>query len=92
VVAVAVAALAGPVGALAVAACALLVHYALVGVAAVQLPAARRSWPTAVFVTGAVLCVLLALLLPLQGLVVTLTALAVLWGLATWHVRRVRGR
>ncbi len=92
VVAVVVAALAGPVGALAVAACALLVHYALVGVAAVLLPAARRSWPTAVFVTGAVLCVLLALLLPLQGLVVTVTALAVLWGLTTWHVGRVRGR
>ncbi len=33
-----------------------------------------------------------ALLLPLQGLVVTLTALVVLWGLATWHVSRVRGR
>jgi hypothetical protein len=35
-----------------------------------------------------VLCVLLALLLPLRGLAVTLAALAVLWVLATLHVRR----
>ena len=91
-VAVAVAVLAGPVGALVVAAGALLVHYALVGVAAVLLPAARRSWPAWVFATGAVLCVLLALLLPLRGLAVTVAVLALLWGLATLHVRRARGR
>ncbi len=88
-VAVAVAVVAGPVGALVVAACALLVHYALVGVAAVLLPAERRSWPPGLFAVGTVLCVLLALLLPLRGLVVTAVALAVLWVLATLHVRRV---
>ncbi|MGM9051680.1 hypothetical protein ACTFET_03390, partial [Campylobacter jejuni] len=58
----------GPVGALTVASCALLVHYALVGMAAVLLPQAAQSWPTSVFATGSVLCVLLALLLPVQGL------------------------
>jgi APA family basic amino acid/polyamine antiporter len=88
VAAVAVAVLAGPVGALAVAACALLVHYALVGLAAVLLPAERRSWPAGMFAAGAVLCVLLALLLPLRGLVATVAVLAVLWVLATLHARR----
>jgi hypothetical protein len=79
---------AGPVGALVVAACALLVHYALVGFAAVLLPAERRTWPGGVFAVGAVLCVLLALLMPLRGLGVTVVALAVLWVLATLHVGR----
>ncbi len=53
--------------------------------AALLLPQTARSWPTSVFATGSVLCVLLALLLPLQGLVTTV-ALAVLWVLATLHV------
>ena len=78
----------GPVGALTVASCALLVHYALVGMAAVLLPQTARSWPTSVFATGSVLCVLLALLLPVQGLAVTTVTLAVLWVLATLHARR----
>jgi APA family basic amino acid/polyamine antiporter len=91
-VAVLVTVVAGPVGALVVAACALLVHYALVGLAAVLLPAERRTWPGVVFAAGAVLCVLLALLLPLRGLAVTVAALAVLWVLATLHVRRVGAR
>lgn len=89
-VAVAVAALAGPVGALVVAAGALLVHYALVGLAAVLLPAAARTWPAAVFGVGAVLCVLLALLLPLRWLAVTVAALGLLWVAATLHTRRAR--
>jgi APA family basic amino acid/polyamine antiporter len=92
VAAVAVAALAGPAGALAIAACALLVHYALVGLAAVLLPRDRRTWPAGVFAAGAVLCVLLALLLPLRGLVATVAALAVLWVLATLHARRTTSR
>jgi APA family basic amino acid/polyamine antiporter len=78
----------GPVGALTVASCALLVHYALVAMAAVLLPASARSWPTSIFATGAVLCVLLALLLPVRGLAVTVVALVVLWVLATVNVRR----
>jgi basic amino acid/polyamine antiporter, APA family len=84
--------LAGPVGALAVAACALLVHYTLVGLAALMLPADRRSWPAWVFAAGAVLCLLLALLLPVRELVATAAVLGVLWGLATLHARRVAGR
>jgi basic amino acid/polyamine antiporter, APA family len=90
VAAVAVAVLAGPTGSLAIAACALLVHYALVGLAGVLLPAPQRSWPAAVLGTGAVLCVLLAVLLPLRGVVVTAVALAVLWVLTTVHARRER--
>ena len=77
----------GPVGALTVASCALLVHYALVGMAAVLLPRRRGAGRPSVFATGAVLCVLLALLLPVQGLAVTTVTLAVLWVLATLHVR-----
>ena len=42
------------------------------------------------FATGAVLCVLLALLLPVRGLAVTTVTLAVLWVLATLHARRFR--
>ena len=90
--AVVVVATLGPVGALTVASCALLVHYALVGMAAVLLPQTARSWPTSVFATGSVLCVLLALLLPMQGLAVTTVTLAVLWVLVTVHVRRGRVR
>jgi hypothetical protein len=56
--------------------------------AAVLLPASARSWPTSIFATGAVLCVLLALLLPVRGLTVTVVALVVLWVLATVKVRR----
>jgi APA family basic amino acid/polyamine antiporter len=80
----------GPVGSLTVAACALLVHYALVGVAAVLLPSTAQTWPAPVFAGGAVLCVLLALLLPLRGLVVTVVTLAVLWAVVTLHLRRFR--
>jgi basic amino acid/polyamine antiporter, APA family len=88
--AVVVVATLGPVGALTVASCALLVHYALVGLAAVLLPQTARSWPTSVFATGSVLCVLLALLLPVRGLAVTTVALAVLWVLATLSAHRFR--
>lgn len=80
----------GPIGSLTVAACALLVHYALVGVAGVLLPASARTWPASVFATGAVLCVLLALLLPVRGLVVTVVTLGVLWTVVTVHARRFR--
>jgi APA family basic amino acid/polyamine antiporter len=80
----------GPIGSLTVAACALLVHYALVGVAAVLLPAEERTWPASVFAGGAVLCVLLALLLPVRGLAVTVATLALLWVVVTLHVRRFR--
>jgi APA family basic amino acid/polyamine antiporter len=80
----------GPIGSLTVAAGALLVHYALVGVAAVLLPATARTWPASVFAGGAVLCVLLALLLPVRGLAVTVVTLAVLWAVVTLYVRRFR--
>jgi APA family basic amino acid/polyamine antiporter len=83
--------LAGPVGALALAACALLVHYALVGLAAVLLPAECRSWPVGVPVAAAFLCLLLALLLPLRPLAVTAVLLAALWTLATLGARRAAG-
>ena len=36
------------------------------------------------------LCVLLALLLPVQGLAVTAATLAVLWTVVTLHARRFR--
>jgi hypothetical protein len=58
--------------------------------AAVLLPATARSWPSSVFATGSVLCVLLALLLPVQGLAVTTVTLAVLWVVATAHAQRGR--
>ena len=42
------------------------------------------------FASGAVLCVLLALLLPVRGLAVTVATLAVLWTVVTLHARRFR--
>jgi basic amino acid/polyamine antiporter, APA family len=92
VAAIVVAMLAGPVGALAVASCALLVHYALVCLAALLLPADRRNWPAWAFAAGSVLCVLLALLLPLRGLVITTLVLAALWAITTLHGRRAAPR
>jgi VIT1/CCC1 family predicted Fe2+/Mn2+ transporter len=44
------------------------------------------------FAAGSVLCVLLALLLPLRGLVITTLVLAALWAITTLHGRRAAPR
>ncbi|MFC7656996.1 hypothetical protein ACFQV8_11820 [Pseudonocardia benzenivorans] len=66
-------------------------HYALIDVAALRLPRARRHWPAWLSALGLVLCVGLAVLLPLPTVLVTAAALAGGWVLCTmvaqWSAR-----
>lgn len=76
-VAIVVVLVAGPVAAITVAACAGLVHYAVINAAALRLPArtfsAWTSW------LGLVLCLGLAAMLPTRAVLVTLAAIVVGW-------------
>jgi APA family basic amino acid/polyamine antiporter len=77
-----VAAFAGPAAAIALSACSVLVYYAVINVAALRLDGhGPRRW---VAVLGVLLCVLLALLLPLAQVLITGAALAVGWTAATF--------
>jgi APA family basic amino acid/polyamine antiporter len=87
-VAVAVAVLAGPVAAIALSACSVLVYYAVINLAALRLPAAQRRWPRWASWLGLFLCVGLAALLPLQQVLITAAALAVGWTACTLLSRR----
>lgn len=78
-----IAVLAGPVAAIALSACAVLVHYGVINLAALRLPAAQRSWPHWTSLLGVLLCGALAALLPTQQVVITVVALAVGWVLCT---------
>ncbi len=81
-IAAAVAAVAGPTAAIALSACSVLVYYGVINVAALRLNArGLRRW---VAVVGVLLCVLLALLLPLAQVLITIAALAVGWTAATF--------
>lgn len=86
VIAAVVAALAGPTAAIALSACSVLVYYGVINVAALRLyaPGPRR----AVAVVGVLLCVVLALLLPLAQVLITAAALAVGWTAATFLPHR----
>jgi hypothetical protein len=77
--AVLVAALAGPVRAVALCACAALVHYALVSLAALRLPAGRRRWPRWTSALGLALCLALAALLPRTPMLVAVSVLLAGW-------------
>ncbi|GAY08511.1 putative amino acid transporter [Pseudonocardia sp. N23] len=87
VLAIVVAILAGPVAAIALSACATLVHYALINVAALRLPRARRRWPVWTSLLGVVLCVGLAVFLPLGTVLIAAAALLGGWLLCTLVVR-----
>jgi APA family basic amino acid/polyamine antiporter len=80
--AIVVAVLAGPTAAIAVSACAVLVYYAVVNLAALRLPRVDRAWPHATSWAGFVLCLGLAALLPPQQVLVTAVALTAGWVLA----------
>jgi basic amino acid/polyamine antiporter, APA family len=82
-VTIGIAALAGPVAAIALSACSVLVYYAVINLAALRLPAAERSWPYWTSALGLLLCLGLAALLPTQQVVTTAIALAVGWLLCT---------
>ncbi|MGE3284839.1 MAG: APC family permease [Pseudonocardia sp.] len=68
---------AGPVAAIAVSACAVLVYYAVVNAAALRLPA--RRFPRWTSWLGLALCIGLAALLPQRQVLLTVAALAVGW-------------
>jgi APA family basic amino acid/polyamine antiporter len=86
-VAIGIATLAGPVAAIALSACAVLVHYAVVNLAALRLSPAERSWPRWVSALGLLLCVGFAVLLPTRQVLITAGALAVGWTLCTLLAR-----
>lgn len=87
-VAIVVAMLAGPVAAIALSACSVLVYYGVINVAAMRLPASARRWPAWTSALGLVLCVTLAALLPTTQVIATAAALAVGWTICTVLARR----
>src|SRR6185312_7184445 len=77
-----VAAFAGPAAAIALSACSVLVYYGVINVAALRLyERGPRRWIAGL---GVLLCLLLALLLPLAQVLITAAALAVGWTAATF--------
>jgi APA family basic amino acid/polyamine antiporter len=88
VVAIVLAMLAGPVAAIALSACSVLVYYAVINLAALRLPRANRRWPAWTSVLGLLMCVGLAVLLPVQQVVITAAALAVGWVICTAFAHR----
>jgi basic amino acid/polyamine antiporter, APA family len=82
-VAVVVALLAGPAAAIALSACSVLVYYAVINLAALRLAPAERSWPRWTSWLGLVLCVGLAVLLPVAQVLVTAFTLLVGWTACT---------
>jgi APA family basic amino acid/polyamine antiporter len=85
---VVVSVLAGPAASIALSACSVLVYYAVVNLSAIRLPAAHRTWPAWVSAAGLLLCVGLALLLPLPQVLVTAAALVLGWSAVTVRRRR----
>jgi basic amino acid/polyamine antiporter, APA family len=82
-VTIGIAVLAGPIAAIALSACSVLVYYAVINLAALRLPVAERSWPRWTSVLGLLLCLGLAGLLPTPQVAITAVTLAVGWLLCT---------
>ncbi|MGI5132710.1 amino acid permease [Pseudonocardia sp. CA-107938] len=78
--------LVGQAAAIAVSACAVLLAYAVVNLAAMRLPAAGRSWPRWAPVLGLVLTLVLAASLPPIQVLVAVALVAVGWAAATVRV------
>jgi len=81
--AVLTAVLAGPVAAITVSACSILVYYAVVNLAALRLSPAQRLWPVGTAVFGLLSCAGLAVLLPVAQVAITAGVLAVVWTACT---------
>lgn len=86
--AILLAVLVGPVAAIAVSACSVLVYYAVINLSALRLPAPRRRAPRWTAALGLLMCIVLAVLLPLQQVLVTAGALAVGCTLSALLARR----
>ncbi|MHA6621914.1 APC family permease [Pseudonocardia sp. DLS-67] len=82
-VTIGIAALAGPIAAIALSACSVLVYYAVINLAALRLSRAERSWPHVTSVLGLLMCLGLAALLPTRQVLITVVVLAVGWTLCT---------
>ncbi|MGH3568465.1 MAG: amino acid permease, partial [Pseudonocardia sp.] len=82
-VAIVLAVLAGPAAAIALSACSVLIYYAVINLAALRLPPADRRWPPWTAWLGLLLCVVLAVLLPVQQVLVTAIALVTGWTACT---------
>jgi len=82
-VTVGIALTAGPIAAIALSACSVLVYYAVINLAALRLPSAQRRWPAWSSVLGLVLCLGLAVLLPARQVLVAAAALVVGWVVCT---------
>jgi APA family basic amino acid/polyamine antiporter len=90
-VAMLTAVLAGPVAAIALSACCVLIYYAVINCAALMLPRSSRRWPAWTAVLGLALCLLLAALLPPRQVLVSAVALALGTVITTafgWRARR----
>lgn len=81
--AVAVALAVGPLAAIALSACSVLVYYAVINLAALRLPVAQRRWPYWSSVLGLLMCLGLAVLLPVDQVLATAVALVVGWVVCT---------
>lgn len=77
---------AGQAAAIAVSACAVLLAYALVNLAALRLPVDGRRWPRWLSALGIVLSLVLAASLPPIQVLVTVVLVAVGWAAATVYV------
>ncbi len=82
-VAALLAVLTGPAAAIAVSACSVLVYYAVINASALRLEPGARTWPRWTSGLGLVLCLLLALLLPLDQVLITAAVLVVGWTACT---------
>ena len=90
-VALVLAVLAGPVAAITLSACSVLVYYAVVNLAALRLAPMQRHWPEWTSWLGLVLCLGLAVLLPARQVLITAAALVVGWTLCTLYASRGEG-
>lgn len=93
VAAVAVTVAAGPLAAVALSACCVLVYYAVINCSALRLPASTRRWPAWTSVFGLVMCLLLAAVLPLTQVLITAAVLVLgsaATGVLAWRARRAR--
>ncbi len=87
-VAAAIALVAGPVAAIALSACSVLVYYAVINLAALHLAPDERRWPRWTSWLGFVLCLGIAALLPVVQVLITAAVLAAGWAVCTGLVRR----
>lgn len=87
-VALAVAVFAGPIAAIALSACSVLVYYAVINASALRLRPVERRWPRWTAWLGLVMCLALAVLLPPRSVLITAGVLAVGFAVTTLLGRR----